>query len=315
MRIVFMGSPEFAVSPLQTLILNGHEIAAVYTRLDKPAGRGRESIPPPMKNAALSMNLTVVQVPSLKKLEAIEQLAGFKPDAVVVAAFGQILPQAVLDIPLYGCINIHPSLLPKYRGPSPVISTLLAGDEFAGVSVMRLDAGMDTGPIFSQGQIPVMDIDNNITLTDKLFQIGAGMLVEVLAFLPQGKIRPVAQNDAQASVSKEVVKEEGKINWAQPAREIWFKVRAFQPWPEAFTYWQGKQVKIIEAVPISGAENPETGRVVPLAPPDKVTGAAFGVNTGKGILGIIKLQSEGKKIMSAEEFLRGQRNILGAVLG
>jgi methionyl-tRNA formyltransferase len=313
LRIVFMASPEFAILPLQKLILNRYDVAAVYTRLDKPAGRGRAPVPPPIKNAALELNLTVVQVPGFKRPEAIEQLAQFKPDAIVVAAFGQILPQEVLDIPRFGCLNIHPSLLPKYRGPSPVISSILAGDEFAGVSVMLLDAGMDTGPVISQSQIPIMESDDNITLTGKLFQIGTGMLLEALAFLPLGKIHPQPQNQASASLSREIIKEDGKIDWKLSAPEIWRRVRALHGWPETYTFWQGKLIKIVEAVPLTGNDDRETGKVVSLSSCED-TEAGFGVITGAGILGIIKLQSEGKRIMSSEEFLRGQRNFIGAKL-
>ena len=314
MKIVFMGSPEFAISTLQKIILNGHEVVAVYTRLDKPAGRGRTPVSPAIKKAALSLNLPVIQVPNFRNTEAIEQLSGLKPDAIVVAAFGQILPQAVLDIPRYGCLNIHPSLLPKYRGPSPVVSALLAGDAFAGVSVMRLDPGMDTGPVLSCAQIAILEEDNNITLTDKLFQIGAGLLVEVLAFLPLGKVHEEPQNEKLASVSREIAKEDGKIDWHLSAGEIWQRVRAFQAWPESFTFWQGKQIKIVEAVPLDGTENQDPGRVILLSTFNKPSGAAFGIVTGKGILGVLKLQSEGKRVMSSEEFLRGQRNFIGAIL-
>ena len=190
MRLVFMGSPEFAISPLQHLVLNGHQIAAVYTRPDKPAGRGRVPWRSAIKEAALSWNLPVVQDPSLKKPEAIESLARFRPEAIVVAAFGQILPHAVLEIPCYGCLNIHPSLLPRYRGASPVAAAILAGDEFAGVSVMRLDAGMDTGPIFPGPGSRFLPWDTTGPLTARLFEVGARMLTEVLARLPGGELYP-----------------------------------------------------------------------------------------------------------------------------
>lgn len=314
MRIIFMGSPEPAVPVLEQLILNGHEIAAVYTRLDKPAGRGREPAAPPVKKAAVSWNLPVIQVPSLKKPEAIEQLAGLNPQAVVVAAFGRILPPAVLEIPCYGCLNIHPSLLPKYRGASPIPATILAGDEFAGVSVMRLDAGMDSGPVFSQAQISVLPHDTTVSLTEKLFLIGAWMLTEILAALPGGKLVPEPQNEAQATYTREIVKEEGRIDWNLSAMDIWRRVRAYQPWPEAYTFWKGKQLNIIEAVPLTVEIAPEAGRVVALMPVRGQTGAAFGVGTGNGVLGVLKVQIEGKRAMSADEFLRGQRDFLGAML-
>jgi methionyl-tRNA formyltransferase len=315
LRLVFMGSPEFAVAPLQLLILNGHEIAAVYTRPDKPAGRGREPAAPPVKNAALSLNLPVIQVPGLRKPEAIEQLARLKPEAIVVAAYGQILPQAVLDVPCYGCLNIHPSLLPQYRGASPVTAAILAGDEFAGVSVMRLDAGMDTGPVFARAQIPVLSQDTAGSLTPRLFQIGAGVLLEVLAALPGGKLLPRPQKEAGASYTRELTKEAGQIDWRLTAAEIWRCVRAYQPWPEAYTFWQGKQLKIIEAVPLPAEQAPEIGQVAALLPPQTSTGAAFGVGTGGGVLGVLKVQIEGKRAMAAGEFLHGQRDFIGTTLG
>jgi methionyl-tRNA formyltransferase len=315
LRLVFMGSPEFAVPALQLLVLNGHQIAAVYTRPNKPAGRGRALIAPPIKAAALSWNLPVIQVPGFKNPEAVEQLARLKPEAVVVAAFGQILPQAVLEIPCYGCINIHPSLLPQYRGPSPVAAAILAGDEMAGVSVMRLDAGMDTGPVFSQAQIPVLAHDTAASLTARLFQIGARMLLEVLAFLPSGRLIPEPQNAVGASYSRELTREDGRIDWKLTSVEIWRRVRAYQPWPEAYATWQGKQLKIIEAMPLERQPTPEAGRVVSLTPAAGQPQAAFGVGTGDGVLGVLKVQVEGKRAMSAEEFLRGQRDFMGSMLG
>jgi methionyl-tRNA formyltransferase len=315
MKIVFMGSPGFAILPLQKLIQNGHEVVAVYTGPDKPAGRGREPVPSPIKNAALSLNLTVIQISNLKTPEAIEQLSLLNPDVIVVASFGQFLPKAALNLPRYGCLNIHPSLLPQYRGPSPVISTLLDGHEYAGVSVMLLDTGMDTGPIYSRSQIPISELDDNLTLTDKLFQIGAAMVLEVLAFLPTKKIRPEPQNENFASVSREIVKEDGKIDWNHSAQEIWRLTRAFRPWPEAYTYWQGKQLKIVEATPINGVESLEIGKVIVLSDRPERSGMRLGVITGHGLLGIIKLQIEGKKVMSAEEFIRGQRDFAGSILG
>ena len=254
-------------------------------------------------------------MPNFKNPAAVEQLARFRPEAIVVAAFGQILPQAVLDIPCYGCINIHPSLLPKYRGASPAAAAILAGDEFAGVSVMRLDAGMDTGPIFSRAQIPILPQDTAGSLTAKLFQIGARMLLEVLADLPGGKWLPEPQNDAEASYTREITKEEGRIDWELPAIDIWRQVRAYQPWPEAYTYWQEKQLKIIEAVPLSAKASGETGKVVALLSDQMQSGASFGIVTGNGLLGVLKVQIEGKRAITAGEFVRGQRDFIGAILG
>ena len=315
LRIVFMGSPEFAVVPLQFLVLAGHNIAAVYTRLDKPAGRGRTPAAPPIKTAALSWNLPVIQVPTLKNPEAVDQLARYRPEAIVVAAFGQILPRSVLDLPCYGCLNIHPSLLPKYRGASPVAAAILAGDEFAGVSVMRLDETLDTGPIYSRAQIPILPQDTAGSLTSKLFQMGARVLLQVLADLPVGKWLPEPQNSAEATYTREITKEEGRINWALPAGDIWRKVRAYQPWPQAYTFLQKKRLNIIEAVPLSSERFTEAGRVVSVAPAQRQSGASFAIGTGDGLLGIIQVQLEGKRMMKAEEFARGQLDFVGSVLG
>jgi methionyl-tRNA formyltransferase len=312
LRLVYMGTPEFAIPPLQHLLLEGQQVVAVFTRPDKPAGRGRTSTPPPVKTAALSWNLPVFQVPTLKNVEAAERITALRPEFIVVAAFGQILPQTILDIPSYGCINIHPSLLPKYRGSRPVAASILAGDVFAGVSLMKMDAGLDTGPIYSQAQIPVSQQDTTGTLTGKLSQISARMLLEELLEVSRGKLLPRPQIEAEASYYGELDKNEGKIDWRDSAVNIWRRVRAFQPWPGAFTFWEGKQLKIIEAVPLLPAGPvSEPGRTMELA---GTPGSAFGITTGSGILGVRMVQMEGKRAMSSEEFLRGQRKILGSRL-
>ena len=313
MRIVFMGTPEFSVPPLHHILLNGHEVAAVFTRIDKPAGRGRESATPHVKLFALSLGLPLFQV-NLKKPETAEQIASLKPDAIVVAAFGQILPQSILDIPRFGCSNIHPSLLPRHRGSSPVAAAILAGDEFTGVSIMRMDAGMDTGPVISQSKIPIAQTDTTGTLTEKLSQIAARQLQEVLAALERGEVIPRPQNEALATYSREFSKEDGRIDWNLAAVEIWRRVRALQPWPGCFSFWKGKSLKVIDAIPID-SESAPPGKTIKI----KITkpfwaGAAFGVGTGKGVLGLLKVQLEGKRVMSSDEFLRGQREFVGAIL-
>ncbi|MCR4394922.1 MAG: methionyl-tRNA formyltransferase [Dehalococcoidales bacterium] len=315
MRIVFMGTPEYAIPPLEYLVLNHHEVVAVYTRPDKPAGRGLQPVSPPVKNAALSLGIPVFQTASFKNPETVEQLKNFRPEAIVVAAFGQILPQSVLEIPCYGCLNIHPSLLPKYRGPSPVPAAILAGDDFIGVSVMQLDAGMDSGPVFTRAQVSVLDHDTTATLLPKLFRIGAWMLLEVLVALPAGKILPEPQDHAMATVTHEITREQGLIDWKLSAVEIWRRIRAYQPWPEAYTYWQGKQLKILEAVPLTGSPGTESGRVVEIAPAGGNLPDGFGVGTGSGILKVLKVQLQGKRAMTAAEFLRGQRGFIGSLLG
>jgi len=309
-----MGTPEFAVPSLEHLILNQHQIVAVYTQPDKPAGRGRALVFSPLKRAAVAWKLPVVQPTSLKRAEVVEQLASFHPDVIVVAAFGQILPQSVLDVPRYGCINIHPSLLPRFRGASPVATAILAGDEFTGVSIMLMDAGLDTGPVLARAQTPISAQDTTGSLTAKLAQIAAWLLQEVLVGWLRGELTPQPQNEAEATYSGTITKEEGEIDWRLPAIDIWRRVRAFQPWPGCYTRWQGKQLEIIEAVPLPEERTFDLGQVVALPPATKGLMAAFGVNTGNGILGVLKVQLEGRRAMSAAEFLRGQRQFIGAIL-
>jgi methionyl-tRNA formyltransferase len=311
MRIIFMGTPEFAVPALERLIAGGYEVAAVYTQPDKAAGRGRMVEEPPVKKAALQRNLTVLQPDNFKSAETKRQLFELKPDAIVVAAFGQILPRSVLEIPAFGCINIHPSLLPKYRGVAPVPAAILNGDEFTGVSIMLMDKGIDTGPVLTSVHVPILPQDTADTLMKKLANTSAQLLLDTLPGWFRKEIAPQPQNDAGASYTKMLTKEVGEIDWKLPAVQIWRQVRAYQPWPGSFTRWQGKQLKLLETVPLSGEGASEQGTVVPV----KTEGAAFGINTGDGILGVKKVQMEGKKAVSADEFLRGQRQFIGAKLG
>ena len=310
MRIVFMGTPEFAVSPLEQLVLNQYQVVAVYTQPDKPAGRGRCLVPSPLKRAALSWGQKVVQPVDLKRAEVVAQLADLRPDVIVVAAFGQILPQSVIDIPGYGCINIHPSLLPRFRGATPVAAAVLAGDEVTGVSIMLMDKGLDTGPILASAQIPIASQDTTGSLAAKLSQTAARLLPRVLDGWAKGELTPQPQKEVEASFCSPITKEEGEIEWHLSAVDIWRRVRAFNPWPGCYTKWQGRQLKIIEAVPLPGGKNLEVGRVVATVGAE----AALGVNTGDGILGICQVQLEGKRAMSAAEFLRGQRQLIGAIL-
>ncbi len=313
MRIIFMGSPEFAVPSLKYLVEDGYEVAAVYTQPDRPAGRGRQLILSPVKQAAQNYGLTVVQPEKLRASEVVAELARLQPEAIVVAAYGQILPRTVLEIPKLGCINVHPSLLPRHRGASPVVATLLGGDEFAGVTVMLMDAGMDTGPILTRSQIPVTGQDTTGTLTEKLALIGARMVLEVIPHLVRGELPPRPQDDMEATYSAQVVKEEGEISWLLPAVEIWRRMRAFQPWPGAYSFWEGKRLEIQSGLPLPGSEQPPpAGTVVDLRPQNGQT--AFGVVTGDGVLGISMVQLAGKKAMSAADFLRGQPGILTAKL-
>ena len=311
MRIVFMGTPEFAVPSLESLISNGYEVVAVYTQPDKAAGRGRVMEESPIKIAALRYNLNVTQPANMKSAETRALLADLKPDAIIVAAYGQILPLSVLEIPPYGCLNIHPSLLPKYRGVAPVPAAILSGDEFTGVSIMLLDKGVDTGPVLTSVRIPVLPQDTAGSLMEKLSHTGAQLLLDTLPGWFRKEIKSQPQNNADASYTKMLTKEAGDIDWKLPAVQIWRQVRAYQPWPGCYTRWQGKQLKILEAVPLTGEGTRGAGCVVVV----KDSAAAFGVITGDGILGVIQVQLEGKKVVTAKEFLNGQRQFIGAMLG
>ncbi len=313
MRLVFMGSPEFAVLPLEYLVRNHWHVVAVYTQPDHPAGRGRALLPSPVKRKAAAWKLPVVQPASLKRPEAVVELESFHPDVIVVAAFGQILPHSVLAIPRYGCLNIHPSLLPRSRGASPVAAAILAGDEFTGVSIMLMDEGLDTGPVLAQAQIPIAGMDTSGTLASKLSRIGAQLLLEVLPRWLGGELTPRPQDEALASYYRPISKEAGEIDWQLAATSIWRRVRAYSPWPGCYTSWQGKRLKIIEAVPLPGEEGVRVGQVVALAGGEAAP--AFGVTTGEGILGVLKLQLAGKRVTGAADFLRGQRGFVGAQLG
>jgi len=264
-----------------------------------------------VKKAALQYKLPVLQPDNFKSSETKIQLYELKPDAIVVAAFGQILPKAVLEIPAFGCLNIHPSLLPKYRGVAPVPAAILNGDEFTGVSIMLMDKGIDTGPVLTAVHVPVLPLDSAETLMQKLANTSAQLLLDTLPGWFRREITPQPQNNAEASYTKMLTEEAGEIAWQLPAVQIWRQVRAFYPWPGSFTRWRGKQLKILEAVPLTGEGNAEAGTVVAVNKNE----AAFGVIAGEGILGVKKVQMEGKKAVDAAEFLRGQRQFIGAKLG
>ena len=310
MRVVFMGSPEFAVTSLERLVINGYDVVAVYTQPDRPAGRGRALVAPPVKEAAVKRGLPMLQPDSLRSVGAVAQLAAFKPDVIVVCAFGQILPQSVLDVPPYQCVNVHFSLLPRHRGASPVAAAILAGDEFTGVSIQLVRKKLDTGPVLARAAIPVSSQDNTGSLTDKLSLVGAYLLLEALSGWRRGEITPSPQNEDEATYFSQITKEDGEIDWRLPAVEIWRRVRAFYPWPGCYTTWRGRQLKILEAAALRGGEAAETGRVTALPGHE----AGLGIGTGEGMLSVLKVQLEGKRAMTAAEFLRGQRDFIGAVL-
>ena len=323
LRIIYMGTPQFAVPVLVTLIAGskpglvlqeGYEIVTVITRPDKPSGRGKEVVYSPVKQLALSQEIPVWQPGSLKRQENIEMLAAYQSDLFIVAAFGQILLQAVLDLPRYGTLNIHASLLPKYRGVSPISEAILQGDTETGVTIMLIDAGVDTGPILLQRAIPIAEDDTTGSLTLKLAALGASALLEALPLWVQGKITPQPQDERFASHTHMLHKEDGKIDWNRPADVLARTVRAFTPWPGAYTNWGNKLLKIISAHTIQSDPGSEArAGTVSLRKENGLQTLA--VATGNGLLIIEKLQLEGKKVMSADEFLRGYSQIVGEVLG
>jgi methionyl-tRNA formyltransferase len=323
LRIIYMGTPQFAIPALETLIAGskpglvlqeGYEIVTVITRPDKPSGRGKEIVYSPVKQLALSHEIPVWQPGSLKRQENIEMLAAYRSDLYIVAAFGQILPQAVLDLPRYGTLNIHASLLPKYRGVSPVSEAILQGDTETGVTIMLVDAGVDTGPILLQRAIPIAEDDTAGSLTSKLAVLGARTLEEALPLWVKGKITPHPQDNRFTSYTHMLHKEDGKIDWNRSADVLARTVRAFTPWPGAYTNWGDRLLKIISAHAVQTDTGSET-RIGTVSLHKEHGAQTLTVATGNGLLIIEKLQLEGKKVMNADEFLRGYSHIVGETLG
>ena len=306
-RLVYMGSSGFSVLPLRYLLEAGYEVVAVYTKMDKPAGRGRALGISPVKREALTLGLTVMQPKSLKDAGAQAELESFYPEAIVVCAYGQILPGSVLALPKYGCLNIHPSLLPRHRGASPVTATILAGDEWGGTSIMIMDEGLDTGPVLARAPVRVRVDDTTESLTARLALISARLLLDVLPRWAKGEIMPSPQDDTQTTYFKMMTKEAGEIDWTQSAVYIGRQVRAFQPWPMAHTHFRGRQLKILAAHMVEEGVGGMPGTVVAL-------GKGFGVVTGAGVLEVSEVQLEGRGVVAGADFLRGQRNLVGVVL-
>jgi methionyl-tRNA formyltransferase len=309
MRIVFMGTPEFAVPTLRGLVHAGHEVVTVYTQPDKPQGRGRGLAFSAVKAAALDIGLTVHQPSSLT--DEVDRIAQLDPEVIIVAAFAQLLPKSILGIPPAGCLNVHPSLLPRHRGASPVDAAILAGDEFSGVSIMLMDEGWDTGAILARERMAIGPEDTTGTLTEKLADVGARLLVQTLPEWVGGNLTPQPQSGERANYTPKITKQDGDIDWNLPAVDIWRRVRAFQPWPGCYTQWRGRLLKIIEAAPSVETQLGDIGQVVMMEQPQ---GGSIGVQTGAGVLQLVKVQPEGKKTMAAEEFARGQRDFVGSLL-
>lgn len=306
-RIVFMGTPDFAVPALQALI-ETQEVVGVVTQPDRPAGRGRQLRPSPVKQVALAAGISLYQPKSLRKEETAAPLRAWQPDLIVVAAFGQILRKHVLDLPPLGCINVHASLLPRWRGASPIQHAILAGDAETGVTLMRMDEGLDTGPMYVERAVPITATETAATLHDKLAALGGDMLREFLPAISSGALTPTPQDDAHATYAPLIQKEAGLIDWQQTAVEIDRHIRAMSPWPGAFTYWQGQQLKLLTAQPINLSTDT-------LTPGDVLAWQETAVvATGAGGLQLIELQLAGKRAMPAADFLRGQPDLIRARL-
>jgi methionyl-tRNA formyltransferase len=303
-----MGTPEFAV-PVLEVLLGQYQIVAVVTQPDRVAGRGQRTKSSAVKKTALAHDLLLLQPPSLRRPETIAELRELTPDMIVVAAFGQILPPEVLAIPPHGCLNVHASLLPRYRGAAPIVAAILAGEEQTGVTLMLMDEGMDTGPILARARCEIEPQDTTGSLSVKLAHLGADLLIEALPRWLDGQIVPQPQDDSLATYCRITTKKDGLIDWSLPAIDLWLRVRAYHPWPGTYTYWRGKLLKILRARPVTiDLSNEESGQVISLD-----DGVA--VVTGTDALLLEKIQLAGKKVLAAQEFIRGQQDFIGSVLG
>ncbi len=308
MRIVFMGTPDFAIPCLESLLGAGHEVVGVYCGPDREAGRGRRIMPPPMKRFAIECGLPVFQPASLRRAETQAELAALSPVVVVVAAYGALLPRGILETTPLGCLNVHPSLLPRCRGPSPVASAILEGDDVTGVTLMLLDEGMDTGPILAQRRVEVSDDDTASILTRRLFALGAQLLVETLPLWESGKAPATRQDDALATTTRKATKEDGILDWSAAATRLWRMVRAYEPWPGAYTTWRGKQLKVLAARPVETRSEAPSGAVV------EYGGGEVAVATGDGLLVLDEVQLEGRRPTALREFLQGHPDLAGCRL-
>ena len=308
MRVAFMGSPEFALPALRRLIDSEHDVVGVFTQPDRPTGRGRTIAAPPVKKLALAHGLPVFQPPSISKPEAVEQLRELRPDVGVIAAYGQILRQRVLDVPPLGVLNVHASLLPRWRGAAPIPAAILAGDAETGATIMRVVLALDAGPMLASARVPIADDDTTGTLTPKVAEAGAALLMEVLPRWARGEVDAVPQDDALATYAPQIAKADALIRWERDdAATIARHVRAYNPWPMAHSYLDGRPLRIVEAIAIDGRFIGAPGTIVAL----DETRAPLGIVAASGALGVVRVQAPGRTEVDAAAFLRGHRNIIG----
>ncbi len=307
-NIIFMGTPEFAVPTLKAIHASNHHLSLVVTQPDRPKGRGRKVIPPPVKQTAIDLGHTVLQPASVKKKEFVEVVTRDKPDFLVVVAYGRILPKTILQLPKLGTINLHASLLPKYRGPAPIQWTIINGETVTGVTAMLMDEGLDTGDILVAVEEKISPADTSATLHDRLAELGANLLVDTLNRYSKGQIRPVPQDHNQASQAPLLKKSDGHIAWDAPAEKISAFIRGMTPWPGAFTFHEGKRFKIFNAKSVKADVSQAPGMVI------KGFADELRVATAKGVLSVLEIQgASGKRLMIAD-FLRGYRMPPGTIL-
>lgn len=310
MKIIFMGTPDFSVGTLEALISAGHEITLVVSQPDKPKGRGHELQPTPVKEVALKHNLPIYQPQKIRGELAQEMIRRTEADVIVVVAFGQIIPQSILDMKRLGCINVHASLLPKYRGAAPIQWAVIEGERESGVTIMQMDAGLDTGDMLLKGVVELDKKETGGSLFDRLSALGASLCVEALEKLDAGELTPEKQGESPTAYAGMLTKEMGCIDWSKPAVEIERLIRGLNPWPSAYTFLEGKNLKIWSAdvvEEICGTAAP--GSVI------EVSKDAFTVACGQGALTITELQLQGKKRMDTAAFLRGKAVEKGSLLG
>ncbi len=307
MKILFMGTPDFAAGSLKSLIDAGYEISAVVTQPDRPKGRSGKPVFSPVKEVAVEAGIPVLQPERIKRPEETARLLEYPADIYVIAAFGQILSKEILEQPRLGCINVHASLLPKYRGASPIQRVILDGEKSTGITIMQMNEGLDTGDILYRKTIELAPDETFETLHDRLMVLGGEALTEALPLIEEGKLTPVKQDDSLSCYAPLIKKEDGLIDWKRSSEEIYSQIRAFNPWPGAFTYSSGKILKIWEAVPVSGTGKP--GEIMGV---DK---NSFTVYCGSGAMKILSLQPEGKKRMDTSAYLLGNRTEAGQRLG
>jgi methionyl-tRNA formyltransferase len=299
MKVIFMGTPDFSVGTLEEIIKAGHEVALVVTQPDKPKGRGNAVQYTPVKECAIAHGIEVYQPKRIREPECVEYLASFHADIFIVVAFGQILSQELLDMPRFGCMNVHASLLPKYRGAAPIQWAVINGEKVSGVTTMRMDIGVDTGDMIAKREVPLADDETGGSLFEKLSEVGAKLCVESMKQIGDGTVIYTPQDHEQATHTRMIQKELGHVDWSRPAEEIERLVRGLNPWPSAYTHLDGKTLKIWKSKVVS-----ETNEYAPgcIAAVEK---DAILVQTGKGILALTEIQLEGKKRMPCDAFLRG----------